>query len=50
MITLYHAPQSRSSRMIWLLEELGADLLLAPEETFEQRALPHALMVRDSTG
>jgi glutathione S-transferase len=23
MITLYHAPQSRSSRMIWLLEELG---------------------------
>lgn len=24
MITLYHAPQSRSSRMIWLLEELGA--------------------------
>nr|WP_223176650.1 LacI family DNA-binding transcriptional regulator [Sphingomonas hominis] len=28
----------------------AADLLLAPEETFEQRALPHALMVRDSTG
>lgn len=24
MITLYHAPQSRSSRIIWLLEELGA--------------------------
>ena len=24
MITLYHAPRSRSSRMIWLLEELGA--------------------------
>lgn len=24
MITLFHAPQSRSSRMIWLLEELGA--------------------------
>ena len=23
MITLYHAPQSRSSRFIWLLEELG---------------------------
>lgn len=23
MITLYHAPQSRSSRMIWLLEELA---------------------------
>jgi len=24
MVTLYHAPQSRSSRFIWLLEELGA--------------------------
>lgn len=24
-LTLYHAPQSRSSRMIWLLEELGAE-------------------------
>lgn len=23
MITLYHSPKSRSSRMIWLLEELG---------------------------
>src|SRR5689334_20999867 len=23
MITLYHAPQSRSSRFVWLLEELG---------------------------
>jgi len=25
MLTLYHAPRSRSSRIIWLLEELGAD-------------------------
>ena len=25
MLTLFHSPQSRSSRMIWLLEELGAD-------------------------
>jgi glutathione S-transferase len=25
MITLYHAPRSRSSRMIWLLEELGCE-------------------------
>lgn len=25
MLTLYHAPQSRSSRMIWLLEEAGAE-------------------------
>ncbi|MEQ8964218.1 MAG: glutathione S-transferase family protein [Azospirillaceae bacterium] len=25
MLTLYHAPQSRSTRIIWLLEEAGAD-------------------------
>jgi glutathione S-transferase len=25
MITLYHSPRSRSSRIIWLLEELGCD-------------------------
>ena len=25
MLTLFHAPRSRSSRIIWLLEELGAD-------------------------
>ncbi len=25
MLTLYHAPLSRSSRIVWLLEELGAD-------------------------
>ena len=25
MITLFHAPQSRSSRMVWLIEELGLD-------------------------
>ncbi|MEI9888505.1 MAG: glutathione S-transferase family protein [Rhizomicrobium sp.] len=25
MITLYHAPRSRSSRILWLLEELGVD-------------------------
>jgi glutathione S-transferase len=24
MLTLFHAPKSRSTRMIWLLEELGA--------------------------
>lgn len=24
MLTLYHSPQSRSSRILWLLEELGA--------------------------
>lgn len=25
MLTLFHAPQSRSSRMVWLIEELGID-------------------------
>lgn len=25
MFTLFHAPQSRSSRIVWLLEELGAE-------------------------
>jgi glutathione S-transferase len=28
VLTLYHAPQSRSSRIIWLLEELGAGYTL----------------------
>jgi glutathione S-transferase len=28
MLTLYHAPRSRSSRIVWLLEELGADYVL----------------------
>ena len=34
MITLYHAPQSRSSRMIWLLEELGAPYTIKPVSIF----------------
>lgn len=25
MLTLFHAPQSRSSRIVWLIEELGAE-------------------------
>ena len=29
MITLYHAPRSRSSRIIWLLEELGKPYKIA---------------------
>lgn len=28
MLTLYHTPESRSSRVIWLLEELGLDYQL----------------------
>jgi len=34
MITLYHAPQSRSSRMIWLLEELGRPYEIKPVSIF----------------
>jgi glutathione S-transferase len=29
MLKLYHAPRSRSSRILWLLEELGADCEIA---------------------
>lgn len=34
MITLFHAPRSRSSRMIWLLEELGAPYEIRPVSIF----------------
>ncbi len=34
MITLYHAPQSRSSRMIWLLEELEVPYEIRPVSIF----------------
>ncbi|MEE4450595.1 glutathione S-transferase family protein [Novosphingobium resinovorum] len=34
MITLFHAPQSRSSRIIWLLEELGAAYEIRPVSIF----------------
>jgi glutathione S-transferase len=30
MITLYHAPQSRSSRIIWLLEEINVPYVIRP--------------------
>lgn len=36
MLTLYHAPKSPSSRIVWLLEELGADYRL------EVVSFPHA--------
>lgn len=34
MITLYHAPQSRSSRMIWLLQELSVPYEIRPTSIF----------------
>lgn len=34
MITLYHAPRSRSSRVIWLLEELGVPYDIRPVSIF----------------
>jgi glutathione S-transferase len=34
MITLYHAPESRSSRMIWLLEELRQPYVIRPVSIF----------------
>ncbi|MBN8840074.1 MAG: glutathione S-transferase family protein [Sphingomonadales bacterium] len=34
MITLYHTPQTRSSRMIWLLEELGVAYEIRPVSIF----------------
>jgi len=34
MITLFHAPQSRSTRIIWLLEELGAPYEIRPVSIF----------------
>ncbi len=34
MITLYHAPRSRSSRFIWLLEELAASYTIRPVSIF----------------
>jgi glutathione S-transferase len=34
VITLFHAPQSRSSRMIWLLEELGEPYEIRPVSIF----------------
>ena len=36
MITLYHAPQSRSVRPRWLLEELGADFKIVPIDMSKQ--------------
>jgi len=42
MITLFHAPRSRSSSIVWLLEELGEPYAIVPVhigrgEQFEER-------------
>src|ERR1700753_4010049 len=34
MITLYHCPRTRSTRMIWLLEELGCAYTIEPVSIF----------------
>jgi glutathione S-transferase len=34
MITLFHAPQSRSSRIVWMLEELGVRYEIRPVSIF----------------
>jgi len=34
MITLYHSPRSRSSRIVWLLEEFGAPYEIRPVNIF----------------
>jgi glutathione S-transferase len=34
MITLYHCPRTRSSRIIWLLEEIGAPYAIEPVSIF----------------
>ena len=38
MITLYHRPKTRSSRFLWLLEELGA-----PYEVKIEEAMPFVI-------
>jgi glutathione S-transferase len=39
MLTLFHAPRSRSTRMIWLLEELGADYEIRKVDVVRQGGL-----------
>ncbi len=39
MLTLFHAPRSRSTRMIWLLEELGADYEIRKVDIVRQGGL-----------
>ena len=37
MLTLFHAPQSRSSRIVWLLEEIGAEIVTPKPPTVSKK-------------
>jgi glutathione S-transferase len=42
MLTLFHAPQSRSGRIVWLLEEIGADFDIRYVDIFRSMTLTGA--------
>ena len=42
MLKLYHSPQTRSSRMIWLLEEIGAPYEIAYMDIRAEGGLPES--------
>lgn len=42
MLTLFHAPQSRSGRIVWLLEEIGADYDIRYVDIFRAMSLTGA--------
>ena len=42
MLTLYHSPQTRSSRMIWLLEEIGAPYRIEYMDIHAEGGLPES--------
>jgi len=42
MLTLFHAPQSRSGRIVWLLEEIGADYEIRYVDIFRAMTLTGA--------
>jgi len=42
MLTLFHAPQSRSGRIVWLLEEIGADYDIRYVDIFRAMSLSGA--------
>ena len=42
MLKLYHSPQTRSSRMVWLLEEIGAPYEIEYLDIRAEGACPRA--------